>query len=94
MMPSDPVPPDSAPPGSGGSSDLPPAGSGPPSARPGNIGPGGIRLRQGLGVAGVAGGVAVVGALLALDAGRWWRLMAALPFWVGLLGLLQAKEKT
>lgn len=60
----------------------------------GNIGRSQRRLRLILGVAGLVGGAAVVVPLLVLDAGRWWRLMALLPFWIGALGLLQAKEKT
>lgn len=64
------------------------------SAPSGNIGRSQAGLRQLLGAAGLLGGAAVVAVLMLLDAGRWWRLMALLPFWVGVLGLLQAKEKT
>lgn len=36
----------------------------------------------------------VAGALMAFDAARAWRLVTYLPFWMGALGLIQAKEKT
>lgn len=74
-----------------------PTGPGSPGAGRaprGNIDRHGRRLRLILGLVGVGGGVVIVGSLLLLDVGRPWRLMALLPFWVGVLGLLQAKEET
>ncbi|MEJ2502507.1 MAG: hypothetical protein P8177_04185 [Gemmatimonadota bacterium] len=32
--------------------------------------------------------------LLAVDAGRTWRLLLGLPFWAGALGFFQHREKT
>jgi hypothetical protein len=75
-----------------------PMGAGPPGSGRGpprgNIDRPGRRLRLILGLVGVGGGVVIVSSFLLLDVGRPWRLMALLPFWVGVLGLLQAKEET
>ena len=46
---------------------------------------------------GVAMLTVVFGVALALiltDISRWWRIGLFLPFWMGALGLFQAKEKT
>lgn len=59
-----------------------------------NIGPGGQRRRLVLGVAMLAVGAAVVTLLIALGTAPGWLLLAFLPFWVGALGLIQAREKT
>jgi fatty acid desaturase len=59
-----------------------------------NIGPRERRRRLLTGVVMLAAGVALIGALAALGVGRGWRLLAALPFWAGMLGLFQAKEET
>lgn len=59
-----------------------------------NIGPRGRRRRRLIGVAGLAGGIAIVAVLVAQDAPHWWRLAAFGPFWLGAVGFLQAKEST
>lgn len=58
----------------------------------GNIGHEEQHRRRRLGVAGLAGGVALVVVLLATGAGLWWRLLAFVPFWAGTLGLVQSRE--
>lgn len=55
-----------------------------------NIGPRERRKRLILGVAAL--GVAVLLALAGQS--RWWRVGLFFLFWLGALGLLQAKEKT
>jgi hypothetical protein len=59
-----------------------------------NLGPGGRRRRLILGVVMLA--VAVAGAVLLLLAGadRGLRALLFLPFWVGALGMLQARAHT
>jgi uncharacterized membrane protein YccC len=59
-----------------------------------NIGPVGIRRRRLLGLAAAAVGVAAVVALVVFGVPRPFRLVAFVPFWLGALGWLQAREKT
>lgn len=59
-----------------------------------NLGPRGRRRRLVLGVAMLAAGAAVAGALLAAGAGTGWLLLTWPPFWAGALGLIQAREGT
>lgn len=59
-----------------------------------NIGPAGVRKRRILGIVAAAAGVATVAALVACGVPRPWRLVAFVPFWVGSLGWLQARERT
>ena len=61
--------------------------------RPGacNIGPAEIRRRRHIGYLGLAGAVALGGALLAIDAPAWARFVVALPVAAGLEGLIQAR---
>jgi hypothetical protein len=59
-----------------------------------NIGPRQRRRRLLLGIAAVAASAAILIPLLAADAPRGVRLLAALPFWAGALGFLQHREKT
>jgi len=39
-------------------------------------------------------GILLVAALIALHVDRGWRLLAGLPFWLGALGLFQARANT
>lgn len=59
-----------------------------------NLGPHGRRRRLVLGLAMLAAGVAVAGALLVAGAGTGWLLLTWPPFWAGALGLIQAREGT
>jgi hypothetical protein len=45
-------------------------------------------------VSGLLGALGVAGALLALGAGPGWQLLAFVPFLVGALGLIQARDHT
>jgi hypothetical protein len=63
-------------------------------ARIGNIGPGGRRRRLIMGaLLAVVGLVLVVGLILARVT-PGWVLVAVVPFWLGALGLIQAREQT
>ena len=59
-----------------------------------NIGPKESRKRLIMGVIMLAVGIGVGTALIFTDLNRWWRIGLFLPFWMGALGLFQAKEKT
>lgn len=59
-----------------------------------NIGPRQRRKRLLMGVAATVASVVALGLLLATGAPRVARLLAALPFWSGALGILQHREKT
>jgi hypothetical protein len=59
-----------------------------------NIGTKGVRQRAVLGTCVMAMGLCAGAALIAFHAPAWWRLGLFAPFLVGLLGLLQAREKT
>lgn len=59
-----------------------------------NIGPCQRRRRLVTGLVAAAASVLALAALLAADAPRLTRLLAALPFWAGVLGVLQHREKT
>jgi hypothetical protein len=59
-----------------------------------NIGPGEGRKRLRFCLVMLGAGVGLAAALGALHAGRFWRLLLFLPFWLAALGWLQAREKT
>lgn len=59
-----------------------------------NIGPQERRKRLRFGVIAVAVGVALAIVLTLTGVNRLFRLGLFLPFWVGALGYLQAREKT
>ena len=59
-----------------------------------NIGPKESQKRLIMGVTMFAVGIAIAVALILLGLNRWWRIGLLLPFWMGSLGLFQAKEKT
>lgn len=59
-----------------------------------NIGPGERRKRLLTGMAMLAVGALVALALILTGAERWWRVALFVPFWMGALGLFQAREKT
>ena len=59
-----------------------------------NIGPQQRRLRRFAGAIFICIALALIGGLILQNAPLWWRLGALPLFWVGLLGLFQAREKT
>jgi hypothetical protein len=59
-----------------------------------NILPAGRRRRALMGVVALAVAVAALGLLLAGDASRGWRALLLVPFWLGTLGLVQARRHT
>lgn len=59
-----------------------------------NIGDRQRRKRLIMGGAATLASVIALAALLATDTPRFARLLAALPFWAGALGILQHREKT
>ena len=59
-----------------------------------NIGPKESRKRLIIGLAMLAISTEAAIALIFSDLNRWWRIGLFLPFWMGSLGLFQAKEKT
>lgn len=59
-----------------------------------NIGPKQVRKRRGLGIAALALALGAGLALLLPGAPGWWRIFLFVPFWLGLLACLQAREKT
>jgi hypothetical protein len=62
--------------------------------RAANLGPQGQRRRLGLGVLLLAAGAGLVVGLNAVGAGPGWSLLAVVPFFGGMLGVLQAREGT
>ncbi len=59
-----------------------------------NIGPREQRKRLVMGAVMSAVAIIIAGALIFFGLNRWWRIGLLLPFWMGSLGLFQAKEKT
>lgn len=59
-----------------------------------NIGPKESRKRLTMGGGMLAVGIGVGVALILTEANPSWRIGLFLPFWMGALGLFQAKEKT
>ena len=59
-----------------------------------NLGPAGRRRRLIMGIVMLAVGVAGAGFLLLAGAGPALRALLFLPFWVGALGVLQARAHT
>ena len=59
-----------------------------------NIGPKEIRKRQFMGVAVLALGVALAVVFAHADVSRGWYAALVLPFWIGTLGISQARKKT
>lgn len=59
-----------------------------------NIGPRGIRRRRVLGTIGLAAGVLLAAALTIREAPLPWLGVVAPLFWLGSLGVLQARAKT
>ena len=59
-----------------------------------NIGPRERRRRLIVGAIMLAVGVAVVAALIIGGGGRGWIVLAVVAFWIGALGLIQARERT
>ena len=59
-----------------------------------NIGPGERQKRRVIGIILLAVAVAILATLVAIGAGRWWRLGLLLPFLGSAIGFFQAREKT
>ena len=59
-----------------------------------NIGPRQRLRRLATGAVGALAGATLLAVLLAVEAPRAARLLVALPFWAGALGILQHREKT
>ncbi len=59
-----------------------------------NIGPRERRRRLAGGVVILAAGAGVALALVFAGANRWWRLSVFSPFWLGALGIFQARAGT
>lgn len=59
-----------------------------------NIGPRERRKRMLFGLLALVLSLTLLAALVALDAGRWWRLGLFVPLLLSMLGLFQAREKT
>jgi hypothetical protein len=59
-----------------------------------NIGPNECRKRLTGGAVVFAVGAAVAAMLILAQFNRWWRLAVFIPFYMGALGIVQAKEKT
>lgn len=64
------------------------------AARDFNLGPRQRRRRLVVGIVGFAVAIVVVAAVIARGGAPGWTLLAFLPFWLGALGLIQAREKT
>ena len=60
----------------------------------GNLGARQRRRRLVMGGVMLGAGILLVAALIALHVDRGWCLLAVLPFWVGALGLFQARANT
>lgn len=59
-----------------------------------NIGSEERRKRLWAGFAALSMGVAIAATLVGVHAPRLWRVPVFLPFWVGALGFVQARDKT
>lgn len=59
-----------------------------------NIGLKQRRMRLAVGAAATLAGATLLATLLATEAPRMARLLVALPFWAGAVGILQHREKT
>ena len=64
------------------------------TARETNIGPREQRRRAIMGIALLLMGGGIVAGQLALGAGHGWRTLAIVPFFLGMLGVLQAYSGT
>ncbi len=61
---------------------------------PANIGPRERRKRLLMGITMLAAGVVIALGMIAAGAPRVWRIGLFFPFWMGSLGIFQAREKT
>jgi len=59
-----------------------------------NIGPRERRKRLVMGIATLGVSAAIALTMILAGADRWWRIGLFLPFWMGSLGIFQAREKT
>lgn len=59
-----------------------------------NIGPRGQRQRLLMGVAAGCGGLVLAVVLVLVGVEPGWLFVAAVPFWAGVLGLVEARDKT
>jgi len=60
----------------------------------GNIGPGERRKRRAIGVAMLVVGLVIAAGLILGNASWPWRTIVFVPFWLGALGIFQARENT
>lgn len=65
-----------------------------PSGRISNIGAGERRKRLRFGIVGLGVGAVIAVLLVVIHAPLVWRLPLFLPFYVGALGIFQARDKT
>jgi hypothetical protein len=59
-----------------------------------NLGPREARKRLVFGISLLGLGVVASGVLWFFDVSAWWRLLLFFPYWLGLLGLLEARTRT
>ncbi len=59
-----------------------------------NIGPREARRRLTGGAVMLAAGLMIVAGQMLFGWSKWWRVIAVLPFFTGMMGLLQAGTKT
>jgi hypothetical protein len=59
-----------------------------------NLGPNGRRARRNSGLVALATGLLLAVVLIVVDSPRLLRLLAVVPFWIGLAGFLQARGGT
>ncbi len=64
------------------------------SVRESNIGPRQQRTRLIFGLVMLALAAVIVAGQIMLDWPRWWRMLTVLPFFAGMLGILQAYKGT
>ena len=64
------------------------------STRESNIGPRGQRARLTVGIVMLGVAAVIVAGQIMLDWPRWWRMLTVLPFFAGMLGVLQAHKGT
>lgn len=66
----------------------------PDNIRESNIGPREQHRRLTFGIVMLAVAAVIVTGQIALDWSKWWRVLTVLPFFAGMLGVLQAHKGT
>lgn len=64
------------------------------SIRESNIGPREQRRRLTFGIVMLAVAAVIIAGQIVLDWPKWWRMLTVLPFFAGMLGVLQAHRGT